>query len=80
MRREFMFISMAVLVLVGIATWFWPQAAWSLVVLGPILLIGVNDMLQNRHAIRHNFPVIGNLRYIFELIPPKLQQYFVEWN
>ena len=80
MRREFMFISMAVLVLVGIATWFWPQAAWSLVVLGPILLIGVNDMLQNRHAIRHNFPVIGNLRYIFELIRPELQQYFVESN
>src|SRR5262249_19082453 len=31
-------------------------------------------------AIRRNFPIIGNLRYFFELIRPELQQYFVESN
>lgn len=36
--------------------------------------------MQTRHAIRRNFPLIGNLRYFFELIRPELQQYFVESN
>lgn len=35
-------------------------------------------MLQSKHAIRKNFPVIGNLRYILEGISPEIQQYFVE--
>src|SRR4029079_11699983 len=39
---------------------------------------GVADCRQSRQAIRKNFPVIGNLRYFFELIRPELQQYFVE--
>ncbi len=80
MRREFLFISFAVFTLVGTATWFWPLAAWSLVFFVPVFLVGLNDMLQTRQAIRRNFPVIGNLRYFFEIIRPELQQYFVESN
>lgn len=45
---------------------------------GPLILIGLRDMLQNKHAIKKNFPVIGNLRYLFEAISPEIQQYFVE--
>lgn len=35
-------------------------------------------MFQKEHAIRRNFPVIGNLRYFFESIRPEIMQYFVE--
>jgi glutamate synthase domain-containing protein 2 len=35
-------------------------------------------MLQTRHAIRRNFPVIGHFRYAFEAIRPEIQQYFIE--
>jgi len=35
-------------------------------------------MTQKRHAIRRNYPVIGNFRYILESIRPEIMQYFVE--
>ncbi len=80
MRHEFFFISGVVFVLVAAAAWFWPPAAWSLVVFLPLFAVGLADSLQTRQAIRKNFPIIGNLRYFFELIRPELQQYFVESN
>ena len=41
-------------------------------------IIGENDMKQNQHAVRRNYPVLGNLRYILETIRPELRQYIVE--
>ena len=41
-------------------------------------ILGVYDLNQNRHAIRRNYPVIGNLRYFFEFIRPEIRQYFIE--
>ena len=43
-----------------------------------LTLLGVYDILQTRHAIRRNYPVIGNLRFIFEAIRPEIRQYFLE--
>lgn len=40
--------------------------------------VGLQDMRQTSHAIRRNFPVLGNLRYIFETVRPELRQYIVE--
>ncbi|MDP7205944.1 MAG: FMN-binding glutamate synthase family protein, partial [Pirellulaceae bacterium] len=37
----------------------------------------VRDMLQTRHAIIRNFPVIGHIRYMLETIGPEIRQYFV---
>nr|HMN69238.1 FMN-binding glutamate synthase family protein [Bdellovibrionales bacterium] len=80
MRNEFYFISGVVFALVGGAAYFWPPALWSLVIFLPVFVVGVMDIMQTRQAIRRNFPIIGNLRYFFELIRPELQQYFVESN
>lgn len=80
MRKEFYWISFAVFAAVAVATYFWTPAAWSLVIFGPLFAMGMADVMQERQAIRRNFPVIGNLRYFFELIRPELQQYFVESN
>lgn len=55
--------------------WNW---MYLFVLFGPLILIGLRDMTQSKHAIRKNFPVIGNLRYILEGISPEIQQYFVE--
>lgn len=55
--------------------------AWALgpwVVLGPIVVLGLWDMTQKKQAIRRNFPVLGRMRYLLELIRPELYQYFVE--
>jgi len=40
--------------------------------------IGENDIAQTQHAVRRNYPVIGNLRYVLETIRPELRQYIVE--
>ena len=43
-----------------------------------LTLLGVYDMNQTRHAIRRNYPVIGNLRFLFEFVRPEIRQYFFE--
>ncbi|MBX2801638.1 MAG: FMN-binding glutamate synthase family protein [Myxococcales bacterium] len=41
-------------------------------------LVLVRDVfLQRRHAIQHNYPVVGHLRYLAERIGPELRQYWV---
>ncbi|MFP6649075.1 MAG: FMN-binding glutamate synthase family protein, partial [Pirellulaceae bacterium] len=42
-----------------------------------LLVVFIHDMLQTRHAIIRNFPVIGHIRYLFEMIGPEIRQYFV---
>ena len=38
------------------------------------------DLLQTKHAILHNFPIIGHFRYWLEAIGPELRQYIVTSN
>ena len=47
-------------------------------VFGALTALGVRDLTQTRHTIRRNYPVIGNLRYLFEFIRPEIRQYFLE--
>ena len=53
---------------------------WLLVVLVPLALVALHDVVQRRHAVLRNFPIIGHLRYLLEMIRPEIQQYFVESN
>jgi len=43
-----------------------------------LITMGAVDMIQSRQSIRRNFPLLGRLRYVFEDLRPKIQQYFVE--
>ena len=47
-----------------------------------VVLVGVTiyDLIQRRHAILRNFPVIGHLRYVLEAVGPELRQYIVTDN
>jgi glutamate synthase domain-containing protein 2 len=38
------------------------------------------DLVQRRHAVLRNFPVVGHLRYLLELFGPELRQYIVTGN
>ncbi|MDH4248686.1 MAG: FMN-binding glutamate synthase family protein [Deltaproteobacteria bacterium] len=54
---------------------------WFLMPLGGILLaVVLHDVFQSRHAILHNFPIIGHFRYWIEAIGPELRQYVVTNN
>ena len=48
-----------------------------LIIGGFVLLVFIHDMVQKKHAILRNFPVVGHLRYLLEKIGPELRQYWV---
>ncbi|WP_018178856.1 FMN-binding glutamate synthase family protein [Jongsikchunia kroppenstedtii] len=56
--------------------------AWWLVVaiLAALLLLGLYDILQRRHSVLRNYPILGHMRFLLESIRPELQQYFIERN
>ncbi|MDX1625201.1 MAG: FMN-binding glutamate synthase family protein [Wenzhouxiangellaceae bacterium] len=79
-RIWFFAISALVFAAVGLIWTVWPPVLWSLVVLGPLFLVGVRDALQTRHTVLRNFPLIGHGRYLMESIRPEVHQYFIESN
>ncbi|HYW16460.1 MAG TPA: FMN-binding glutamate synthase family protein [Allosphingosinicella sp.] len=53
--------------------------AWAvLVVAGALTLLGLYDLAQPYHSVRRNYPVIGNLRWLFESVRPEIRQYLLE--
>ncbi|HYG52995.1 MAG TPA: FMN-binding glutamate synthase family protein [Flavobacteriales bacterium] len=78
MRSGFIAFSIITLAAVGVAAYFWLPILWSLVLLGPIILIGFMDLYQPSHTIKRNFPVVGRMRYWMEHLRPKIYQYFIE--
>lgn len=61
-----------------LAAWHAAGWLWAAIPFWALTLLGVYDMLQKRHAIRRNYPVLGNLRFFFEFIRPEVRQYFLE--
>lgn len=53
---------------------------WLAVLLGIVVLVALHDVVQSRHAILRNFPVVGHFRYMIESIGPELRQYVVASN
>ncbi len=45
-----------------------------------VAAVAAHDLLQRRHALLRNFPVIGHARYWLEAIGPELRQYIVAGN
>ncbi len=80
MRILFYWICAGVLLVNGMVALFFPMILWSLLILGPIMIMGMCDALQTKQTIRRNFPVLGNFRYLFEMIRPEINQYFIESN
>ncbi|MCH8629258.1 FMN-binding glutamate synthase family protein [Arsenicicoccus piscis] len=42
--------------------------------------LAARDLVQRKHSVLRNYPVVGHLRYLLEDIRPELQQYFIERN
>lgn len=46
-----------------------------------LIIVAIKDIFFNKkHTIKHNFPVVGHLRYLLEKIGPELRQYIVASN
>jgi glutamate synthase (ferredoxin) len=53
---------------------------WIWVLLGLLVAVIVYDLVQIKHAVLRNFPVIGHFRYLLESVGPELRQYIVTSN
>ena len=54
--------------------WLWPFT----LIAAALSLVGLLDLAQPHRAVRRNYPVIGNIRYLFEAIRPEIRQYLLE--
>jgi len=61
----------------ALGSWAWWVVGALLAVL---LILGLYDLLQRRHSVLRNYPILGHLRYLLESLRPELQQYFIERN
>jgi glutamate synthase domain-containing protein 2 len=68
-------LSMVALVVVGGLGFLAPA-----IVFGAFTAVGVHDVVQRRHSILRNYPILGHVRFMLEAIRPELQQYFIERN
>lgn len=50
----------------------------AVLLFGALIVVGVRDAQQKRHAILRNYPIIGHLRFLLEFIRPEIRQYFIE--
>ena len=57
---------------------------WSSLFVAPFLIcagltaLGAWDMIQPRHSLRRNYPILANIRFGLETIRPEIRQYFLE--
>ncbi len=80
MRKAFVWGSVLVIGALAVAGYFVRPVLWAFVAVGPLVFLGLLDMLQRRQAVRRNFPLVGHGRYLLELVRPEIQQYFIESN
>ena len=52
----------------------------TIATMGTAVAVAVHDLLQRKHSVLRNYPVVGHLRYGLEKIRPEVQQYFIERN
>ncbi len=55
-----------------------PYLAVFIAAFAGLALLGTVDLLQTRHAILRNYPILAHLRFLLEEIRPEMRQYFFE--
>ena len=77
--RTLFVISMLILAGFVVLLGAWKEVFfWLLVPVFAMTALGFFDMLQTRHTIRRNFPLLGNFRFLLESVRPEIYQYFIE--
>lgn len=78
MRRLFYKTSAVTFAIIFIAGYYNPWSLLALIPIVPIFALGMANSLQKKKAVLRNFPLLGTFRYLFEMVRPEIQQYFVE--
>ena len=79
-RKIFFTLAIALPLIIVLASTRWVHALWAFLIVGPLIIVGLHDVLQRAHSLLRIYPVIGHGRYLFEELRPEIQQYFVETN
>jgi glutamate synthase domain-containing protein 2 len=53
-------------------------ALTGLAIFGFLALLGTWDLIQSKHSLRRNYPILANLRFLLEEVRPEIRQYFLE--
>lgn len=77
MRRQW-YIGFGVVLLILLALFaMLHDVRWFIGFLIPVILLGIYDLVQKKHTILRNFPVLGHVRFFLEFLRPEIQQYFI---
>eukprot|EP01037_Dinobryon_pediforme_P013376 gene13376-13492_t len=79
MRFFPLYLSVAVALVAGVAgPWlgFWDWAIFALAM--TLSALGFWDMIQQKHSLRRNYPILANIRFLLEKVRPEIRQYFLE--
>ncbi len=52
--------------------------AIPLVIFGGLTILGLGDLIQKRHSVLRNYPILAHLRFLIEEIRPEIRQYLFE--
>ncbi|MEJ2766547.1 FMN-binding glutamate synthase family protein [Photobacterium sp. MCCC 1A19761] len=69
---------MLLTLLVGFGSLAHPEWRVYLILLVPLALVGLWDLMQPRHNLLRNYPLVAHIRWMFETSRPYLRQYIVE--
>ncbi|ATO20284.1 FMN-binding glutamate synthase family protein [Acinetobacter sp. LoGeW2-3] len=60
--------------------YFMPQTLVNTlwIITAVLSVVGLYDVLQRRHSILRNYPIMGHFRFLFEEFRPEIRQYFIE--
>ena len=79
MRYLAFFLAAALTVIFGaLAPFVGGWAIVGLLIAGGLTALGVYDMTQTHHALRRNYPILANFRFLLESVRPEIRQYFLE--
>ena len=57
----------------------WAGAGYVIpLIFAALSALGTYDLLQRRHTISRNYPIMANFRYLFESVGPEIRQYFIQ--
>ncbi len=75
----FLLCVLAMVVGIGLLGLADPEHGWPLAVIGGLLtILGLHDLTQPEHSIQRNYPIIGHIRWMVEMIRPEIRQYLIE--
>ncbi len=79
MQRFGFFALMVILAAASAAGMAWMSWFWlPLAVFGSLSGLGLYDLIQKKHAILRNYPILGHMRFLFEGVRPEIRQYLIE--